>query len=200
LCRGEAETARHTLGLTAGQAGEVARNARLEQAPAAAAAKVYTGVLYAALDYATLPPAAQRYARASVVVFSALWGMVGLGDRIPAYRCPPGVRLPGLDAALGSWWRRRLTAMHSRQFAVDLRSGPYQGMWRPAHAATVRVLHDGKVVSHFNKATKGRLVRDLALAGVAVDGTAALAAALRELGYDVRADGDRLDITVDTLA
>ncbi len=203
LCAGDAERARQVLGLTPGQAGEVARNAGLRQAPAAAAAKVYTGVLYEALDFATLGAAGQRYARKNVVVFSALWGMVGLADRIPAYRCSPGMRLPGLGVAAGAWWRRELPAVQTGQFVVDLRSGPYAGMWRPGRAATVRVLHDGKVVSHFNKATKGRLVRDLAQAGVTVantaDGTTRLAAALRDLKYDVRVDGDVLDVVVDTL-
>ena len=61
---------------------------------------------------------------------------------------------------------------------VDLRSGSYAPFWRPAkdtarRVVTVRVLHevDGtrKVVSHFNKATKGRLVRDLLVDGSALD-------------------------------
>jgi len=40
-------------------------------------------------------------------------------------------------------------------------------------------------VSHFNKATKGRLVRDLALAGVRPRTPADLIAALPDLGYPV---------------
>lgn len=62
--------------------------------------------------------------------------------------------------------------------------------------ATVRVLHsqlvDGvekrSVVSHFNKATKGRLVRDLLLAGAVPSGPAELVTALRDLGYVVEAE------------
>ena len=39
-----------------GQRGELARNARLRRAATAPAGQVYTGVLYEALDLATLPP------------------------------------------------------------------------------------------------------------------------------------------------
>lgn len=200
LCGGDPGTARSVLGLSAGQLGEIAVNAALRQAPAAPAAKVYTGVLYEALDHATLTPAAQRWAKRRVLVFSALWGMVGLADRIPAYRCNPAVKLPGLQGALGSYWRRELAVVHSGQFVVDLRSGPYAAMWKPRHAVAVRVLHDGKVVSHFNKAAKGRLVRDLALDGVDVKDASDLADTLRDLKYDVALTGQHLDVTITTIA
>jgi hypothetical protein len=55
--------------------------------------------------------------------------------------------------------------------------------------ATVRVLHevDGRrqVVSHFNKATKGRIVRDLLESGANPRTPAKLAAALADLGWTV---------------
>ena len=44
------------------------------------------------------------------------------------------------------------------------------------------------MVSHFNKATKGRLVRDLLTAGPEPAGPAELVEALRELGYVVEAE------------
>jgi cytoplasmic iron level regulating protein YaaA (DUF328/UPF0246 family) len=81
---------------------------------------------------------------------------------------------------------------------LDLRSGAYASMWAPGPAlaertATLRVLHerlvDGRpqrsVVSHFNKATKGRLVRDLATAGVRPASADELVSALRDLKYTV---------------
>lgn len=56
--------------------------------------------------------------------------------------------------------------------------------------ATVRVLHapTRKVVSHFNKATKGRIVRSLLSAGIAPKGPAELVEALRDLGYVVEVE------------
>ena len=81
---------------------------------------------------------------------------------------------------------------------LDLRSGAYAATWTPRGALaertlTVRVLHertvDGtptrSVVSHFNKATKGRLVRDLLLADARPRTADALVGALRELKYTV---------------
>ena len=71
--------------------------------------------------------------------------------------------------------------------------------------ATVRVLHeyDGarKVVSHFNKATKGRIVRDLLEDGANPRTPQALATALGDLGWHVEVGeptprGTQLDVVV----
>ena len=78
------------------------------QAATAPAERLYTGVLYEALDLASLPAAAQRAARRSILISSGLWGAVRLADRIPPYRCPIGARLPGVGA-LSTYWRRELT-------------------------------------------------------------------------------------------
>jgi uncharacterized protein len=162
-----------TLGLTAGQADEVTRNAGLLTAPAAPASEVYRGVLYEALGFADLPAAAQDWVAGRAVVFSGLWGAVRLSDRIPAYRCSAGVTLPGLGGVTPFWKKALTPALGGADGPVlDLRSGAYAAMWTPsAPTVAVRVLHervvDGvvrrSVVSHFNKATKGRLVRSLAL-------------------------------------
>src|SRR5688572_21545301 len=59
LCRPrDDEPARTVLGLSPGQRDEVKRNARLRRAAAAPAGEIYTGVVYDALELATLPPAA----------------------------------------------------------------------------------------------------------------------------------------------
>jgi cytoplasmic iron level regulating protein YaaA (DUF328/UPF0246 family) len=205
LCSGDPAAALGVLGLTPGQAAEVSRNALLESAPAAAAAKIYTGVLYESLDLATLPAAATRQARKSLLIFSALWGVVQLADRIPAYRCSAGVNLPGVGS-LGPFWRKALAeplaALTGSGLVVDLRSGPYAGMWKPgANSVAVRVLHERApgvrtVVSHFNKATKGRVVRDLLLAGASPRSAAELASDLRDLKYTVEGSGAQLDLIV----
>ena len=89
----------------------------------------------------------------------------------------------------------------------------YAAFWRPPatlarRVATVRVLHEvaGKrqVVSHFNKATKGRIVRELLESGAAPRIPARLADALRDLGWTVEVDaagrtGTRLDVVVGEL-
>ena len=77
--------------------------------------------------------------------------------------------------------------------------------WKPrgelaGRTASVRVLQvtvvDGaerrSVVSHFNKATKGRLVRALLTSGARPRTPAALAGALRDLGFTVEEAGGRM--------
>jgi hypothetical protein len=67
----------------------------------------------------------------------------------------------------------------------------------------MRVLHevDGrrKVVSHFNKATKGRIVRALLEDGSAPGTPARFADHLGALGWKVGQSGGRLDVVVSDL-
>ncbi|MGW7446661.1 peroxide stress protein YaaA [Kitasatospora sp. NPDC054795] len=196
LCRGDEDTAAEVLGLSPGLRGEIAKNAGLPTAGARPAGEVYTGVLFDNLGLATLDAAAYDRAERSLLVFSGLWGAVRISDRIPSYRCSMGVKLPELGA-LGAYWRS-VTATVLPEVAdglvLDLRSSAYAAAWKPAgevasRTATVRVLQerDGKrtVVSHFNKATKGRIVRDLLLAGAEPKTPGELMDALLELGHQV---------------
>ncbi|WP_260611012.1 peroxide stress protein YaaA [Streptomyces sp. WAC06614] len=204
LCAGDELKAREVLGLSEGLRGEVAKNAALRTAPARPAGEIYTGVLYDALGLADLPAAARAAAARSLLVFSGLWGAVRITDAIPSYRCSMGVKLPGLGA-LGAHWRGPMATVLPEAagdgLVLDLRSSAYASAWKPKGAtagrtATVRVLHaqivDGvekrSVVSHFNKATKGRLVRDLLLAGAEPENPAELVTALRDLGHVVEAE------------
>ncbi|MGO1183829.1 MAG: YaaA family protein [Micrococcaceae bacterium] len=159
------------LGVGESLAAEVEANLRLTTNPAAPAHRIYTGVLYDALDYASLAEASQRRGRNSVVIFSGLFGVTGLADRLPAYRLSMSVKLPGIGP-LAAWWRPRLTpgmnllASHSG-VVVDCRSGGYAAQWKSPAPKTLAVdvfqLRDGelKVVSHWAKHTRGRVARAL---------------------------------------
>ncbi|MGV9880037.1 peroxide stress protein YaaA [Streptomyces sp. NPDC003006] len=204
LCAADEEKARVVLGLSEGLRGEVAKNTGLRTAGARPAGEIYTGVLYDALDLASLDAAAKRRAARSLLVFSGLWGAVGVNDRIPSYRCSMGVKLPGLGA-LGAYWRTPMASVMPEAagdgLVLDLRSSAYAAAWKPkgevaGRTATVRVLHaqlvDGvekrSVVSHFNKATKGRIVRSLLTAAAQPKDPAELVEALRDLGHVVEVE------------
>jgi uncharacterized protein len=198
LCAGDEDKAREVLGLSEGLRGEIAKNAELRTAGARPAGQIYTGVLYDALDLASLDTSAKKRAARSLLVFSGLWGAVRVTDRIPSYRCSMGVKLPGVGA-LGTHWRTPMASALPEAagdgLVLDLRSSAYAGAWKPkgeiaGRTATVRVLHapTRKVVSHFNKATKGRIVRSLLSAGAAPKGPAQLVEALRDLGYVVEVE------------
>lgn len=214
----EAAVARaaETLGLGPTQRDLVSLNASLRTAPTARADRVYTGVLYDALDFATLSTPAKRRANTRVGITSSLFGMVRPSDPIPAYRLSGDAVLPQLGSVAGFWREHLETATLDALgsgLLVDLRSGMYAAFWRPARelasrVATVRVLHEHngtrKVVSHFNKATKGRIVREVLEDGGKPRTPAQFAALLRDLGWQVEeseptAKGVQLDVVVSEL-
>jgi len=226
LAKGREATALEVLGLSPNQGGELAADRQLATAPTLPAADRYTGVLYDALDLPGLrrdDPAAFARAEARVLTFSGLWGVVRPTDAIPAYRCSGGVTLPKAGP-VAKLWRAALTPALAPAVAsglvVDLRSSMYTGMWKaPASAAertaSVRVLHerivDGvpkrSVVSHFNKATKGRLARALLVGDVVVDTPKELAEALQDLGLRTETTAPSkpgtawtIDVVVDSVA
>jgi cytoplasmic iron level regulating protein YaaA (DUF328/UPF0246 family) len=208
LCEGDPAVAAATLAIGGTQADLVDLNRSLLSAPTARADQVYAGVLYDALDVATLSTAAKRRATSRLAITSSLFGLVRPADRIPAYRLSGDTTLPSLGAVAGVWRGHLgpvLTEAAAGGLLVDLRSSTYAAFWRPVdvRVATVRVLHEHqgrrKVVSHFNKATKGRIVRDLLESGADPKRPSKLAAALRDLGWVVEEDGTRLDVVVSEL-
>lgn len=212
-CATDPVGAAKTLGLGPTQAEHVAANARLRIAPATRADRIYTGVLYDALGLATLEGAAKSRATRWLAIMSSAFGVVRPSDPIPAYRLSGDTNLPGIGI-VSSYWRDHLdevlTPAAGNGLVIDLRSGMYAGFWRPPadltkKVATVRVLHEvgnqRKVVSHFNKATKGRIVRDLLLDGTNPRNPTALAEHLTALGWHVEAhepgkNGQQLDVIV----
>ena len=170
----------------------VARNTELRRLPARPAIEVYTGVLYAALDHASLPPAAKRRANRVIRVQSALWGPVAPTDRIVPYRLPMGANLPGVGS-LPVRWRGVLDPVLSELagvgVVVDARSAAYAAAWRPKGPAAgqrvaVRVFTEVEgrrtVVSHSAKHTRGLVARWLCLAERVPRTPSAVAAAVAE--------------------
>lgn len=168
---------------------EVRANAQLGTAPTAPAHEIYTGVLFEALDAASLSPEQLDRAARQVMIFSGLFGVTSLTDRIPAYRLSMGVSLsapgtgqgPGAAPAhpapgrLGSFWKTALAEPLSEhigdQLVVDCRSSSYAQAHRPAPGQTLMVNsfteRDGqrKVVTHFAKHARGLLAGMLLRAG-----------------------------------
>jgi cytoplasmic iron level regulating protein YaaA (DUF328/UPF0246 family) len=193
------------LGLGPQQADDIVRNAHLRDEPTAAAIDVYTGVLYGELGWAQLDAGAQERGRASVAIASALFGLLRPHDLIPAYRMSGSVTLPRLGTVASRWKPvvpAALADLADGQLVLDLRSGTYVALGQaPAGAVTMRVLTEanGKrsIVSHSNKATKGKVVRQLLAEGVEATDPDSLADALRDLGWTVESSGPaRLDIVL----
>jgi len=213
LCDGDPTVAATTLGIGHTQLDLVELDRRLRTAPTARADHVYSGVLYDALEFATLSPSARRRATSRVAVTSSLFGLVRPSDRIPAYRLSGDASLPSLGPVAGLWRHHLGSAVVEAMghgLLVDLRSSRYAAFWRPPvelsrRVATVRVLHESngkrQVVSHFNKATKGRIVRELLEDGRDPRTPRKLASVLTELGWAVELGspsprGTQLDVVV----
>ena len=186
---------RATLGQSPKQDDEIERNAALWTGPTLPALRRYTGVLYDALDVATLTRAQRARADHRLAVGSALFGLVRGTDRIPAYRLSAGSVLPGLPT-LRTLWRPALAPVLARvdDLVVDLRSGSYAALAPVPAAVTLQVLSerpDGTrtVVSHFNKAHKGRVARLLASSTGEPSDVVGLRRLLRRAGLHVEHDG-----------
>jgi len=187
--------ARAALGLSPKQDDEIARNAALWTGPTMPAVLRYTGVLYDALAVRSMTRTQRARAGRRLAVGSALFGLVAADDAIPAYRLSAGSQLPGLPT-LRSLWKPTLGPVLADidELVVDLRSGSYAALAPVAGAVTVEVLSerpDGSrsVVSHFNKAHKGRLARLLATTTAEPDDVVRLRRLLRRAGLHVEHDG-----------
>jgi cytoplasmic iron level regulating protein YaaA (DUF328/UPF0246 family) len=171
LCAGPEKKAIAALGISAGQAGEIARDAELASSPVAPASEVYTGVLYDRLDFGSLPATGKRRAAKNLLISSALWGFLAPGDRIPYYRFSMKAKLPRIGG-LPAFWRDALRetmegAGHDEEggLVLDMRSGAYSAAWKPQRARLVTVrgfTETGgrrKAISHMAKAVRGDVAR-----------------------------------------
>ena len=195
LCSKRAAAVRTALGITQRQEWEIQRNLEIRDAPTSPAFQVYTGVLYDCVGFDSLTSRAMKRLQKSTFVQSALFGLIGIADHIPAYRLSAGTTLPKIGTTTAHWSDVCSDVLANREgLIVDLRSGGYSAMGKISQSAdvvTVRVLQrmpsgPPKVVTHFNKATKGRLLRAIALAPQMVTSADDVAQVAAGLGADVQ--------------
>lgn len=201
VCRDDAAAAMAALDLGPTQFDLVVQNGHLPTAATAAASSVYTGVLYAALDYPSLKGAALRRANRRILIVSALFGLVRPTDRIPAYRLSGGSRLPDIGGLPG-YWRDAVSGQVDGHngLVVDMLSSPYSAFVKlPPDAVTVKVWQWGPAgqrtaASHFNKATKGEVARVFATVEATPRTPAELLEIVRSAGFEAELEGRRLDV------
>jgi len=168
ICAKSPKKAAELLDLGPTQFDLVELNAHLTSNPCAPAIEVYSGVLYDRLDFPSLSSAAKMRAQTSVLIASALFGFVRLTDPIPAYRLSGSTVLPKIGP-LATFWKSDLMPLFdsfSNELVLDMRSGIYEklaplGKYSNVIPVKVMTMVHGvrKSVTHFNKATKGDLVR-----------------------------------------
>jgi len=136
----------------------------LTTAPAAKAIDVYSGVLYQALDWGSLSATAKARGNKSLLIVSAIFGVLRPSDVIPNYKA----KIKGSD------WKSVLKSALDgldADLIVDCRSSTCAGVWQspPDRTVAVRVFKKerGKisVITHLSKKYRGELTRELLKSG-----------------------------------
>ncbi len=174
------------------KAAEVARNTWLRELPAMPTLDVYSGPLHGGLDAESFSETVADRAARSLVVTSALWGVLRPTDRIPPARVHVCARLVGMDR-LEPTWRTVLgetlaRAAGSDGIVLDLRSPSYQAMGMPTGRGdqTVSLRVDRSASSGRNigdviaKRIRGQAARELLDSGEEPEDPGALARILAE--------------------
>ena len=120
--------------------------------------EIYTGVLYQSLGWSTLSQAAQKRGVKSIVIISAVFGVLRITDLIPTYKAK-------IKAVL---WQKAITPLldeRNDDLIIDCRSSTYSAVWKPDPKKTVAVrvfqIKNGKrsVITHMSKKYRGELTR-----------------------------------------
>ncbi len=137
----------------------------LFKAPKMPAIERYSGVAFGYLDYASLPTEAQSYLHKQVIIFSNLYGSVLGGDKIANYKVKQGNSIG--DIAPDKFYKERFSYQLDLQLMdheiLDLRAGYYDKFYKTKqNYTTLKFLKGGKTVSHWAKAYRGIVLRELA--------------------------------------
>lgn len=129
----------------------------------------YTGVAFDYLDYEGLDPEAQAYIDSHVILFSNLFGPIRASDLIPEYRLKQGESVG--DIKTEKFYNEHAAALMEAYLAedeiLDLRAGFYDKFYKPTKPyTTLKFIKEGKVVSHWAKAYRGIVLREIAKAGI----------------------------------
>ena len=198
-------TARTALKLGPRSVAERVRNLELHSGPTLPAIERYTGVLYDPLDASGADDATRRWWSDHVVVQSAMFGPVGAGDHIPAYRLSHDSRLGAVR--LAKHWpapSSRVLAARADGLVLDLRSEGYRALGPVPGSVAPRVVSvdDGgrrRALNHWNKTAKGRLVALLGRTTAVADDMDALVAWARDNGVVLERTADGWELVAESL-
>ena len=129
----------------------------------------YTGVAFDYLDYPHLDKKVQKYVDTHVILFSNLFGPIRANDMIPEYRLKQGSAVGEIKTE--KFYREHSASLMEDYLAdeevLDLRAGFYDKFYKPQKPyTTLKFIKEGKVVSHWAKAYRGIVLREIAIAGI----------------------------------
>lgn len=139
--------------------------ADLFSSPLMSAIERYSGVAYEYLEYAALSEDAQEYLKQNTIIFSNLYGPIRGGDTIANYKVKQGNSIA--DIAPDKFYKERfsyqLELYLSNAELLDLRAGYYDKFYKTSKPYTsLKFLKNGKSVSHWAKAYRGLVLKELA--------------------------------------
>ncbi len=128
----------------------------------------YTGVAFDYLGYYALSHEAQAYIDNNVIIFSNLFGPIRASDLIPEYKLKQGEAVA--DIRTEKFYHEHSAHLMEEYLQdeeiLDLRAGFYDKFYKPTKPyTTLKFIKDGKVVSHWAKAYRGIVLREIAKAG-----------------------------------
>ncbi len=134
--------------------------------PVMKAIQRYSGVAFEYLDYASLEPLSQMYIDQHLVLFSNLFGILKPDDLIPHYKLKQAQSIGEMktDRYYQEAIAEILDSYLEGEELLDIRAGYYDKFYKPKIPyVTLKFIQNGKVVSHWAKAYRGKVLRLLAL-------------------------------------
>jgi cytoplasmic iron level regulating protein YaaA (DUF328/UPF0246 family) len=124
----------------------------------------YTGVAFDYLNYKALEEDSQLYINKNVILCSNLFGFLRADDLIPKYRLKQGVSIGDLKPEKLYKEQSHLMEKYLKnEDILDLRAGFYDKFYKPTkNYTTLKFIKEGKVVSHWAKAYRGIVLREIA--------------------------------------
>lgn len=126
----------------------------------------YSGVAYEYLDFHTLEDGAKEYLYSNLIIFSNLFGSIRADDYIYDYKLQQGKKI-------GTIAPERFYSAKATDFldellldeqVLDLRAGYYDKFYKiKTPHITMKFIKNGKIVSHWAKAYRGIIAREMAI-------------------------------------
>jgi cytoplasmic iron level regulating protein YaaA (DUF328/UPF0246 family) len=128
----------------------------------------YTGVAFDYLNYTKLTKSEKSYIDNNVILCSNLFGFLRADDMIPEYRLKQGSTIGELKPEkLYKEQSHLLEEYLENEDILDLRAGFYDKFYKPTkNYTTLKFIKNGKVVSHWAKAYRGIVLREVAKANI----------------------------------
>ena len=125
----------------------------------------YQGVAYDYLEFFTLTEQAKEYLKRNAIIFSNLYGPILGGDAIANYKVKQGNDVGKIapDKFYKERFGYQLDLYLAKDELLDLRAGYYDKFYKISKPyTTLKFLKDGKTISHWAKAYRGIVLKQVA--------------------------------------